>query len=263
MSELKKKLLAMGVQTVPVSALAQPLLSPLDEQSETLLPRLARLDDDQLLEIATHAQRLGSCAFRLRGACVVELRRRTIRLAGGRGNRDTERVGVKARLIDVAVRLGVSVSTLKTDARIYEIFFTGETGLAREPTLPRDYYVTALGSPDPLGVIYTAYERRSDPTYNREQFRRDVQAMRATTSSDEPLLPGIPTLPSTVTRVRILPDAQPAQTALTERHGRSPAEIVAAALIAYHAAMTATPTRRRRSTAKTMRRLTQQPLPLS
>jgi hypothetical protein len=163
-----------------------------------------------------------------------------------------------------ATKIGISVSTLKTDARIHELFFTGDSGPACAPTLPRDYYVTALGAPDPHATINTAHEHRSDPSYNRARFRRDVQALKQSAQPDaEPLLPGI-TLPSTTNlRVRILPAAQPALAALVERTGQAPAEVVAAALVAYHVAQTIVPTRRRRSTAKPTRQLTQPLLPLS
>jgi hypothetical protein len=263
MKELKERPSEAGARTAPVSALALPELPPLDAQIAALLPRLSRLDDDQLVEIAVRAQRLEACAFRLRGACVAELRRRTQRLSGGRGNRDAAGVGIKARLSDLAARLGVSVSTLKTDARIHEVFFAGDSGLAREPSLPREYYVTALGAPDPLKAIGAARERTTDdPGYGREQFRRDVQALRSA-DVDEPLLPGItlPTPPGL--RIQILPEARPALAALVELAGQSPAEVVAAALLAYHEAKTAPKTTGRRSAAKPQRRLVQQTLPLS
>lgn len=253
-----------GLKTVPVSMLAIPKLSGLDAQIAALLPRLAQFDDDKLIDLAVQAQRLERSAFRLRGACVAELRMRTARLAGGRGQRDTAGVGIKAQLIQLANKIGLSVSTLKTDARIHELFFATDTGPACEPTLPRDYYVTALGAPDPLAAIRTAHERAADPIYNRTQFRRDVQALRAATQpAVAPLLPGIK-LPATANlRVRILPVAQPALTALMQRHGHSPAAVVAAALVAYYEAQMASPPRCRRSTAAASARLVQSQLPLS
>lgn len=252
---------AGGEETMPASALAEPPLPPLDAQIDALLPRLAQLDDDELLRVAAQAGRLEACAFRLRGACVAELRRRTRRLAGGKGKRDTARVGVKARLSDLAARLGVSISTLKTDARIHEVFFSDDTGPAREPSLPRDYYVTALRAPDPVAAIGAARSHSSDPAYTRDHFRRDVQALRsAPTDADEPLLPGMPSPPPAITRVLILPDARPALTALVEREGGTPAEVVAAALVAYHEALTTAKTPARRPAKK---RFVQQPLPLS
>ena len=261
MTEFTTKLISEGGGAAPVSTLADAPLPPLEEQINVLLPRLPQLDDDELLRLAAQARLLEACAFRLRGACVAELRRRTARLAGGKGKRDTARVGVKARLSDLAARLGVSASTLKTDARIHEVFFSDDTGSAREPALPRDYYVTALRAPDPVAAIGAARSHSSDPTYNREHFRRDVQALRsASTTADEPMLPGMPVPPPAITRVSILPDARPALTALVEREAMTPAEVVAAALVAYHEAQMATKTSARRSAKK---QLVQQPLPLS
>jgi hypothetical protein len=103
------------LKTVPVTALVPSGLTQLDNQLAALMPRLAQLDDAQLLNLALQAQRLESCAFRLRGACVAELptnhpaRRRS-------GQRDAAGVGIKARLAHLATQLGVSVSTLKTNA---------------------------------------------------------------------------------------------------------------------------------------------------
>ncbi|HEV7889436.1 MAG TPA: hypothetical protein VGP08_02300 [Pyrinomonadaceae bacterium] len=264
MTEFTTKVISEDGGIAPVSTLAEAPLPLLEARIDVLLPRLAQLNDDDLLQLAIQAGRLEACAFRLRGACVAELRRRTARLAGGKGKRDTARIGVKARLSDLAARLGVSVSTLKTDARIHEVFFSEDTGLAREPALPRDYYVTALRAPEPVAAIGAARSRSSDPAYTRDQFRRDVQALRsASTTADEPLLPGMPVPPPAITRVSILPDARPALTALVEREARTPAEVVAAALVAYHEALTATKTPARPSATKPAPQLVQQPLPLS
>ena len=253
----------INLKTVHVTMLVPTQLAQLDYQLAALVPRLAQLDDDQLLQLAVQARRLESCAFRLRGVCVAELRQRTARLAGGRGRRDTAGTGIKARLTHLAMQLNLSASTLKSDARIHEVFFTTHTGPACEPTLPRDYYVTALGAPDPLAAIRTAHERAADPAYNRAQFRRDVQALCSAPPSTTPPLPGIALQPTVNSRVLILPDAQPALVALIERTGQSPAEVVAAALMTYYEAQTTTPTRRRHSTDKAAPRLTQPPLPLS
>ncbi len=174
---------------------------------------------------------------------MAELRRRhSARLPGGRGKRDTEAAGVTAQLAHMAAQIGVSPTTLKTDARIHEVFFAGETGLARETTLSREYYVTALGAPDPLAAIQIAEARATNNFYTREQFRRDVRAFK---QSSQPLdnvasHDGAPTL-SLNLRVTILPDARAALTALMARRGQSPAEAVAEALLAHHQSLTVQP----------------------
>ena len=99
-------------------------LPQVDAQLSALLPHLARLDDNQLVQLAADAHRLETCAFRLRGACVAELRRRIrTRLLGGRGRRDTSGIGVGAQLAHLASEIGVGITTLKIDARIHEAFF--------------------------------------------------------------------------------------------------------------------------------------------
>lgn len=209
-----------------------------DTRLAALLPQLADLPDSQLIQLATHARRLETCAFRLRGACVAEMRRRlTNRLAGGRGQRDTAGVGIKAQLTQLATQIGVSITTLKTDGRIHEVFFAGETGLAREPTLPREYYVIALGAPNPLRAIRTAHQRSADPAYRREQFRRDVRALIQTTQTSAAKITPTAVVQSAPDQfVKLTPAARHALTKLLEQSAQSPEAVVAAALLAYYAA---------------------------
>ncbi len=214
-----------------------------DTQLSDLLPKLPDLADNQLLQLAAHAQRLASCAFRLRGACVAELRRRhCTRLPGGRGKRDTEAAGVTAQLAHMASQIGISSSTLKTDARIHEVFFAGETGLARAPSLSREYYVVALGAPDPLAAISIAEARTTNNFYTREQFRRDVRALKLAPQplDDVASVDSAPKLTFAL-RVKIMPDARAALTALMARTGQSPAEAVAEAILAQHKLLTVQP----------------------
>ncbi len=131
---------AADIATTPltsITALTLDLttLPQADAQLSVLLPHLARLDDTQLIRLAADARRLETCAFRLRGACVAELRRRIrTRLSGGRGRRDTSGIGAGAQLARLAANIGVSVSTLKLDARIHEVFFASKHGEVIEET---------------------------------------------------------------------------------------------------------------------------------
>ena len=133
---------ASSALTLDLTALPQ-----VDAQLSALLPHLARLDDNQLVRLAADARQLETCAFRLRGACVAELRHRIrTRLLGGRGRRDTSGTGIKAQLAHLASEIGVGITTLKIDARIHEAFFADaeddtETGSARRPSLlAREFY---------------------------------------------------------------------------------------------------------------------------
>lgn len=147
---------------------------------EQLLPHLRQLDDDGLRHIALQATRLEQYAFRLRGAVASEMRRRVaLRLSGGRGRRDYEGKGVRSCLRQLAAETGVSVVTLTTDARIYEVFFIHEeTIIARDNSLPREYYVIALAAPDPLAAIRMAEEQAAGNGCTREQFRRYVHELK-------------------------------------------------------------------------------------
>jgi hypothetical protein len=154
---------------------------PSAAELEQLLSRLRQLDDDELRHLALQATRLEQYAFRLRGAIASEIRRRVaLRLSGGRGRRDSDGKGVRACLRRLADEIGVSVVTLTTDARIYDAFFTrdGETVIAREHSLPREYYVIALAAPDPIAAVRMAEERAADNVCTREQFRRHVLELK-------------------------------------------------------------------------------------
>jgi hypothetical protein len=215
-------------------------LTTFDEQLRALLPKLTEFADVQLLQLAAHARQLEACAFRLRGACVAELRRRiAIRLFGGRGKRDASGIGIKAQLAQLAAQIGVSPTTLKTDARIHEVFFAGETRLARETSLPREFYVTALGAPDPLATIQLAEEKAADKSYTREQFRRDVRALKPAPKRSDAVVSAAATPKATGNlRVKIMPEAQAALAELVERSGQSPDAIVAEAILAHHKSLT-------------------------
>lgn len=204
-------------------------LPDFDTQLDALLPQLTQFNDDQLIRLAAHARRLESCAFRLRGACAAELRRRIkTRLTGGRGRRDASGVGTGAHLARLAERIGVSISTLKTDARIHEVFFTNreETRLAREPSLAREFYVTALAAPEPLAAIRLAAEKCAVSNYKRDDFRRDIIALK------RPSTPPIER--SAEVRIRVVADACVALAEMVAHSGQTPEAIVAAALLSYH-----------------------------
>lgn len=263
---------ATATPSVPLVSLTLDLaaLPQADAQLTALLPHLARLDDAQLIRLAADARRLETCAFRLRGACVAELRRRIrTHLSGGRGRRDTSGIGVGAQLVRLAAGIGVSVATLKTDARIHEVFFApkpekeinAETRLACEPGLgdekhslretglEREYYVTALAAPDPVSAIRHAQERcAAAADYTREDFRRDVLALKqkmqpvlATSVKPAPVNSApVEAVPKSVPNlsVKIIPEAQTVLDELVNRSGQSPETIIAEALLMYHQALT-------------------------
>lgn len=233
-------------ERAPAASLTLDLtgLTESNTQLDALLPTLARLDDAQLLQLASAAGRLEACAFRLRGACVSELRRRiTSRLPGGRGKRDAEGSGIQSQLTRLAAQIGISPSTLKTDARIHEVFFTdrAETRLARDTGLAREYYVTALGAPDPLAAIKIAEEKCAASDYKREEFRRDVRQLKGMTQRSGTLetIEGAPDPVRTdLSRLKLTDEAQGALHQLIEATGSTADVLISAALVARCQALT-------------------------
>ncbi|HWS99831.1 MAG TPA: hypothetical protein VN256_06105 [Pyrinomonadaceae bacterium] len=146
-----------------------------------LLDGLRTLTEEQLIQVIANAGRMEAYFFLARGMCVLELRSRIKdRLNGGRGKRDYAGEGINAQTMRLAETTGINISTLNTDARICEVFFTagGETTLARESLLPREYYVIALGAPDPHAAIRIAVKQSADPHYRRERFRAYVRGLK-------------------------------------------------------------------------------------
>lgn len=146
-----------------------------------LLAGLPTLTEEQLVKVIANAGRMEAYFFLARGMCVLELRNRIKeRLAGGRGKRDYSGKGISAQTMRLAETTRVNISALNTDARICEVFFPagGETTLARESLLPREYYVIALGAPDPHAAIRIAVKQSADPHYRRERFRAYVRGLK-------------------------------------------------------------------------------------
>ena|SRR2546423_1304892 len=137
--------------------LAEP--DHLENALEELQLRLSELEEPRLIEIAIRTRYLEWCAFILRGMCASELRRRySLRLVGGRGKRDQAGEGIQAQMTRLATSIGVSPTTLMTDVRISDTFFSSaeDTTIAREHTLPREFYVIALSAPIPHEAIIIA-----------------------------------------------------------------------------------------------------------
>ena len=96
------------------------------------------------------------------------------------GRHDHQSKGIRSCLRQLAVEIGVSIVTLTTDARIHDVFFTHneETVIARDNSLPREYYVIALAAPDPLAAIRMAEEQAASNGSTREEFRRYVRELK-------------------------------------------------------------------------------------
>jgi hypothetical protein len=139
----------------------------------------------------------------------------------------------------------VSVVTLTTDARIYEVFFTHneETVIACDNSLSREYYVIALAAPDPLAAIHIAQEQAAGNGCTREEFRRHVRelkcaahtkAVSANTAEASAIVAR--TVAPSRQQVRLTGEARYVLNELMKVSGCTTEQIVADALIArYHA----------------------------
>ncbi|HEX8145036.1 MAG TPA: hypothetical protein VF553_20890 [Pyrinomonadaceae bacterium] len=197
---------------------------------ETQLERLQGYDEARVIELALYADCHHWHAFLLRAACVSDLLRRTTRLLGGSGKRDSSGTGVQAQLEKLCAQFGKKRSTLRTDARIYDKFFSTaeERALAREHCLPREYYVIALASPDPQEAIHFAMKKAADPQFNREVFREHVrpQIKQSTVPAEELQEPELSPL-----QISIPTAAQSVLKELGEITGKSEEELIVEAIL--------------------------------
>lgn len=211
----------------------------LHEIIASVLPHIQQMDDARLMQMAINAGYLERFAFVVRGACAAELRRRVpTRLAGGRGKQDKDGLGIGSHVARLAKEIGVSVKTLDTDVRINEVFFkAGETILVDEHCLRREYYVAALGAPDPLGAIEVAKSRSVEPRYNVQQFRSFVRDLRRNGSAETA---ASEQESGRWLRVKIPQEAHQTLNHLIQRTGRAKEIIVAEAILTLHSALTET-----------------------
>jgi hypothetical protein len=170
--------------------------------------------------------------------CVLELRSRIKeRLTGGRGKRDYSGKGINAQTLRLAETTGVNISTLNTDARICEVFFHdgSKTTLACESLLPREYYVIALGAPDPHAAIRIAATQSADPHYRRERFRAYVRGLKQTENNSTRAR----RKSSVLLRAHIPEEVDCLLSEILELTGKEKAQILAEAITSFHRAIKA------------------------
>ncbi len=208
----------------------------MEEGLRKLLAGLPTLTEEELIQIIANAGRMEGYFFLARGMCVLELRSRVReRLTGGRGKRDYSGKGINAQTMLLAETTRVNISTLNTDARICEIFFPdgGETTLARESLLPREYYVIALGAPDPHAAIRIAVKQSADPHYRRERFRAYVRGLKQTENNSTRAR----RKSSVLLRAHIPEEVDRLLSEILELTGKERAQILAEAITSFHRAI--------------------------
>lgn len=128
----------------------------------------------------------------MRGASGYELKKRSsLRLAGGRGRRDDEGLGIRRKLQKIADASGFKLKTVEDDVTIYEKLvgeklsqLTDEktireqrTVLVRKLTLlPRCFNLIAARRPDPEAAQSMALRRRADQTRSNRYAETDFKA---------------------------------------------------------------------------------------
>ena len=210
--------------------------SQMKESLRKLLTGLPMFTEGQLIQIIANAGNTEGYFFLARGMCVLELRSRVKeRLIGGRGKRDQAGTGIQAQTMRLAEATGVNISTLNTDARICETFFHtgGETKLARKSLLPREYYVIALGAPDPHEAIRIAVTQSADPRYRRERFRACVRSLKQTENNSTRARRKY----SVLLRAHISEEVDCLLSDIMELTGKEKAEVLAEAITSFHRAI--------------------------
>ncbi len=221
------------------------------EELILLLTNLRDMTEEQLVQAVVYASSCERISFLARGMCVLELRRRNKeRLTGGRGKRDLSGKGIQAQVSRFAEATGVDLSTLNTDARICETFFQRgcETTLARESLLAREFYVIALGAPDPHAAIQIAIKQCEDPHYRRERFRAYVRGLKRSENSinvsPEPLVPLRALLPADIHFLLL---------EIQEQTGKGKGEVLAQAITLLHHAIKDEKSSRSKAYPKTLK----------
>jgi hypothetical protein len=130
----------------------------------------------------------------VRGASGYELKKRSsLRLAGGRGRRDDEGLGIRRKLQKIADASGFKLKTVEDDVAIYQKLvgeklshLTDENTIREERTvlvgrltlLPRCFNLIAARQPDPEAAQSLAIRRRADQVrsnrYAESDFKTDL-----------------------------------------------------------------------------------------
>ena len=205
-------------------------------QLPELVNHLAHMTDIQLLQAFVRAEQLADFAFLVRGACASELRKRALRLPGGRGKTDTAGRGLQAQMNALASKVGTGRKTLEMDARIKDTFFPviDETTLEHMPPLAREYYVIALSAPDPLAALQTAINRCMQHDFTLRRFRAEIRRHKTTVPISDV---SASSEPQFALNVRVSAEVDTLISELTMKTGMTHDEIVAEAVRALHTSL--------------------------
>jgi hypothetical protein len=154
-------------------------LNKIEIAAARIIKRLPEYDDAQLVQIAISAGTLEDAAYRIRGACASELKRRFARkLPGGRGQQDDAGAGITRQLARLADQIGVDMRTLQRDCAIHETFFLDNKtyGLEATSLLRRSHFTLALSTPEPRETVkLIAAKLEEEPDCSMKALSRFVE----------------------------------------------------------------------------------------
>ena len=135
-------------------------LEKIDDDIITLLPEMS---DDDVMDTRNYAKTLGRSAWRIEIACDAEIWNRT-QAKRGRGNVDTEGVGIKATIAKRAAELGCTPRTIEQNARVHKLVQEVEINDESTFTILEDkgYWQAALASSDPKAALDHFVEEKTD-----------------------------------------------------------------------------------------------------
>ena len=162
-------------QLAPLGGTALESANMLHEWADMVIQNVQSQSDQKLIELARDAQNLEKAAFRVRGACGAELKRRLRERHPADGVEAGEKQ-IGKEMGALAKEMGVAPKTLEDDTRIFETF---SDNLRGNVDLDREHFRVALSAPDPQAAIDLAYEqRRENESYSTRDFRDDVKRLR-------------------------------------------------------------------------------------
>lgn len=158
-------------------------LNRLEEFQEHVIELIPFATDEQLQQTKERGMAMGGAGWRIVCACDAEILARARKLAGGRGNKDTEGVGKMVTVKERAKESKKSDAQIYRNAQIVKTF--GKTILnVQNPLLDdKGYYEAALRAPNPKKAIKTfEREKHDNPNFSvRDAFRlaKELKANKA------------------------------------------------------------------------------------
>jgi hypothetical protein len=220
-------------------------LERLARTEQAVILGLSTLTDEQLAGVRRGARALGQTAWRVEAAVDAEVVRRAVRQKGGRGRPDVAGTGAQRRIAERAREAGVTPATVRTNARVHQLWERNATRTIEE-TIPatdaetpkstfhtlgdllqdKAYWQAALRAPDPdRALVEMASRRLNDPRFRPADAARmldeeehapiTVDAERLARVADERVRLAVRHIERTINllRTQVIPDCPDARLA--------------------------------------------------